>query len=449
MCKLPPAMQKVTGAFAPAFTKPTHARVCVLFTAAILTVGSRTVSNILRTAGSLVPGHFSTYHRVFSRARLWQWRLGKILATLVVDAFAADGVIHLAGDDTVDEHRGAKVFGKGCHRDAVRSSHSYTTWRWGHKWVVLAVLATVPWSTRLWALPVLVTLYQPKKENEKSGRRHKTPADLMRQMLAVLIGWFPERKFVFSGDGGFATHDLAHFAKRRHTQLTLVSRFYANANLYAAPPQPHGKKNGRPRLKGKKLASPEEVVEQTKKFRRLTVAWYGGGQRSVEVVVGTGHWYQAGVGLAEIRWVFVRDLTGTHRDDYFFTTDLTLSAKEIIEIFTGRWSIETMFQEMRACLGLETTRGRTRSTVLRAAPMLFALYSLVVVLYAQLPSRWKSLEGIQWYGKSTVTFSDVITRVRCWLWAEWVFETLGKHHAFAKLPHHFQNTILHALAAVA
>jgi hypothetical protein len=50
-----------------------------------------------------------------------------------------------------------------------------------------------------------------------------------------------------------------------------------------------------------------------------------------------------------------------------------------------------------------------------------------------------------WYGKSTVTFSDVITRVRCWLWAEWVFETRGKHHAFAKLPHRFRIGIYTSL----
>ena len=232
-------------------------------------------------------------------------------------------------------------------------------------------------------------------------------------MLAVLLGWFPERKFVFSGDGGYATHDLAQFAKRHHPQLTLVSRFYANANLYAALSQQTGKKNDRPRKKGHKLPTPEEVVKQSGKRRKLTVAWYGGGQRKVEVITGTGHWYQAGAGLVEIRWVFVHDLTATHRDDYFFTTDISLSPKAIIEIYTGRWSIETMFQEMRAYLGLETTRGRTRSTVLRAAPMLFGLYRLVVLLYIQMPSRWKTVEGIYWSGKSTVTFSDVITRVRC------------------------------------
>ena len=38
-----------------------------------------------------------------------------------------------------------------------------------------------------------------------------------------------------------------------------------------------------------------------------------------------------------------------------------------------------------AHLGLETTRGRVRNTVLRAEPCLFALYTLVVWLYLELP----------------------------------------------------------------
>lgn len=450
MAKLPETLRNVTDQFAPAFTKPTHARWGVLVAAAILTVGSRTISNVLRTVGRLAAGHASSYHRLLSRARFWQWRAAKILATLVIEAFCLDGVIYLAGDDTVDEHPGDRVYGKGCHRDAVRSSQTFTAWRWGHKWVVLAVLVTVPWSARRWALPVLVALYQPKKENQKAGRRHKTPAELMRQMLAVLLRWFPERMFVFSGDGGFATHELARFAQRRRTRLTLVSRFYPDANLYAAPPQPRGKKkHGRPRLKGRKLASPAAVVKPTKQRTRLTVAWYGGGKRRVEVVTGTGHWYQGGAGLVAIRWVFVHDLTGTHRDDYFFTTDVELSPKRIIEMFTGRWSIETMFQEMRAYVGLETTRGRTRSTVLRAAPMLFGLYSLVVLLYARLPARWQQSAAIDWPGKETVTFSDVMTRVRRWLWAEWVLETACPRVVFSKLPARFRDTILQALATAA
>jgi hypothetical protein len=64
----------------------------------------------------------------------------------------------LVGDDAVDGHPGRRVYAKARHRDPVRSSHSYTAWRYGHKWVVLAVLVRFPFATRPWALPVLVDL---------------------------------------------------------------------------------------------------------------------------------------------------------------------------------------------------------------------------------------------------------------------------------------------------
>ncbi len=58
----------------------------------------------------------------------------------------------------------------------------------------------------------------------------------------------------------------------------------------------------------------------------MTVSWYGGGKRRVGTVSRAGHWYKGGDGLVPLRWVFVRDLTGTHRDEYFFTTDMMLGA---------------------------------------------------------------------------------------------------------------------------
>ena len=117
----------------------------------------------------------------------------------------------MAGDDTVTEHPGPKVYGKGCHRDPVRSTHSFTAFRWGHKWVVLALLVRFPLSTRRWALPLLVALYRPEKGSTAS-RRHKTPAELLRQMLRILMRWFPDRTFVCTGDGNYATHELAELA---------------------------------------------------------------------------------------------------------------------------------------------------------------------------------------------------------------------------------------------
>jgi len=448
MRSIPQAAEPLMQELAGAFTRPTFRRFTVLLFAAILTTGRRTVTNLLRAVQTLAHGHPSSFHRVFSRCRWFHWRLAHGLAKFILGHWVPEGPVLICGDDTVDEHRGKKVYGKACHRDAVRSTHSFTAYRWGHKWVVLAILVKFPFSRRLWALPVLVALYRSKDWNKKHQRRHKTPSELMQQLLAGLIHWFPERTFIFAGDGGYGTHPLARFAHRHRSHLTLVSRFYSDANLYAPPPVVKGKRTGRPRKKGRKLAAPEKVVKRSPRCR-LTVAWYGGGQRRIEVVSETSYWYKNGAGLVPVRWVFVHDRDGTHRDEYFFTTNPVMTARMIIETFTARWSIETTFQELRAYLGLETTRGWCKKTVLRMAPCLFGLYSVVTLLYAQLPAHHTKTATIEWPGKLDRTFSDAITSVRRWLWSEWVFATPDHPSAFSKLSRPIRAVLLYALAPAA
>jgi hypothetical protein len=130
------------------------------------------------------------------------------------------GPIFLAGEDTVAEHPGPKVFGKGRHRDGVRSTHSYTAYRWSHKWVVISILVTLPCATRPWALPVLVALYRSPEWEQVHRRRHKTPAHLARLLLALLIRWFPERQFIFVGDTGYGTSETARFCSKHRHHLT-------------------------------------------------------------------------------------------------------------------------------------------------------------------------------------------------------------------------------------
>jgi hypothetical protein len=444
---LPRQAQAFFSLLAQAFRRPTYRRFVVLAVAAILTLGGHTISNLLRCLGALAPGHPSSYHRVFSRSPWCCWQLARRFTSLILARLAACGVIELAGDDTVAEHPGPRVYGKGRHRDPVRSTHSFTAFRWGHKWVVLALLVHLPFATRRWALPLLMALYRPEQEDHREGRRHKTPPELLRQLLLVLIRWFPERKFLCTADGNYATHELAELASRYRGRLTFISKFYPNANLVALPPSYSGK--GRPRVKGKDLPAPAQEVASAVRRQHWDVAWYGGGQRRVEVVTGTGHWYKGGRPLVAVRWVFVHDLTGTHRDEYFFTTEPDLDAQRVIETYTGRWNIETTFQEVRSYLRWETTRGWSRNTVLRVSPCLFGLYTVVTYLYTELPSRYTRVRVVDWPGKRDVTFSDAITAVRRWLWQEWVFVIPGHDRAFSKLGAPFRQVLLNGLAPAA
>ena len=446
---LPQAAQTLLTTFSVAFSEPTFQRALVLLVGAILTQGRHTVTNMLWTVRAIAPGHFSNYHRLFSRAPWSLWPLGRALATAVLAWVPEGQPVLVAADDTVAQHRGAKVYGKAKHRDAVRSSHSLTVWKWGHKWVVLALVVQFPFTTRRWALPVLCALYRSKEQNQAEGRRHKTPAYLARQLLAVLIHWFPRRKFVFLGDGGFGSHALAGFCHRHRHHATLVSRCHPDAKLYAPPPR--AKKVGRPPIKGRKLPTPRQGVKAHGSGTRATVTWYGGSTRRVELVSGTGQWYRAGEGLVPMRWVHTHDVQGTHRDDWVYSTDPDLTPAQIVSFFTGRWPIETTFQEVRQHLGFETTRQRTDASVLRAAPCLLGLFSVVALIYGTHLQRHAHLSVAQtpWYAKTEPTFSDALAAVRRLFWTQTVFAQPGAHGGLQKLPPPLRRALLEIVSRAA
>jgi hypothetical protein len=448
--RVPKAAEPLISAFSVAFTRPTFQRVTVLILGAILSPRHRTVTAMLRAVGPLARGHWSDFHRVLCRAS-WSCRpLGKVLAAMVLELIPADQPVVCPVDDTTPQRKGKHVYGKGCHHDACRSTHGHIVWVWGHKWVVLAINVKFPFASRPWALPVLSTLYRPEELNKSEGRRHKTPIRLAMQLVATLIHCFPERTFVLVGDGGYASHELARFCRRHRRHVTLVSRFRCDANLYEPSPRTARQKGkgGRPRLKGRKLAAPGDVVERSK-AKRFTVNWYGGKTRRVGLISGIGHWYKGGGGLVPVRWVFVHDLTGTHRDEYFYTTDTTLAADQVVSLYTGRWSIEVTFQEVRAHLGFATPHNWSAKSVLRTAPCLLGLFSVVSLIFARLVGD-KPVTPVPgpWYAKAEASFSDAITTVRRLCWAE-VLERSPNHAGIIKLPNRLRVTLLNHLSRAA
>ena len=156
------------------------------------------------------------------------------------------GPIELAGDDTVDRAPRQEGLRQGLPSRR-RPLHTFL-----HRlplgtqvgWCV-AVLVRFPFFTRrLWALPIPWWRCTVPKTgtNGKANAGTRRPSELMRQLLApVLIHWFPQRKFIFAGDGwAQGPHPLARFAHRHRSHVTLISRFYPDANLYVAHRQRSG-----------------------------------------------------------------------------------------------------------------------------------------------------------------------------------------------------------------
>jgi hypothetical protein len=162
-----------------------------------------------------------------------------------------------------------------------------------------------------------------------------------------------------------------------------------------------------------------------------------------------GHWYGIGEDLVEVRWVYVHDGTGSHRDEYFLTTDITMRPQQIVEDYTQRWAIETTRQVCREYLKLESTKGYCQATILWLTACLWGFYTAIVLPYLQLPKTASTPGAGVWRGKSTVTCSDMMTCVRRAFWEQWVFQTPTTSREFSKLSPSWQETILYALAPAA
>jgi hypothetical protein len=446
-----PLMQAIGQA--GVFTQPTFPRFMALMTGLIVTMGRRTVSHCLAAMGPLLEGHWSNYHRLYSSAKYSLWGLAAVLVRQVVALLPADAVIQLVADDTVDGKTGEHVWAKSAHRDPVRSSRSKTVIKFGHKWLVMCVLVHLKGWDRPWALPVFCGLCIDRKLAGKLKKRQKTPSQLARQMLMRLMRWLPDRKFILTGDYQVVTHQTVIFARRHADRVTAIGHLRGDANLYHPPKNPKRRaRTGVLAQKGRKAPSPRQRIGQLRAVV-AKVAWYGGSQREIRHVTETGLWYDVhSPSVADIRWVCVLgDAKLGQEDAYFFCSDPTMAATRIIEQYARRWNIEVTFEEARALLGLETTRHWCRQSVLRVTPILFGLFTAVVLIWNNLPKarRQALATTTPCYKKQSVTFADVLAAVRREIWQQTLLQHRRKTECFNSLPRPLQKTILWHLSAAA
>jgi hypothetical protein len=193
---------------------------------------------------------------------------------------------------------------------------------------------------------------------------------------------------------------------------------------------------GRPPLVGKRLPQLTTVLHDPQtEWETLTVNWYGGTQRTLEVTSGAALWYSTGTDPLPIPWVLTRDPQGKQEPKAYFSTDQAQSAGAIVEDFVKRWSLEVTYEESRAHLGVETQRQWSDLAIERSTPCLLGLYSLVVLLGESLhPDGKIPLQQAAWYSKTQATFSDVLAAVRRQVWDDLTSQTLASHPDVCLVP---------------
>lgn len=249
---LPARFAAVILTFVPVFLQQrTWQHAEPLLIGAILAPGKRTVTSLLRIAGLSRERRFTNHHRVLNRAAWDPRAAARLLLDLLIAALAPNGPVILGIDDTIERRRGKRISAKGIYRDPVRSSKGHFVKASGLRWLSLMLLAPIPWTGRIWALPFLTALAPSKRSCRERGKRHKKLTDWARQMALQVRRWLPGREIVLLGDSSCAA--LGFLVTLARHGLTGITRLRLDAALYEpAPPRRPGTV-GRPRTKGARL----------------------------------------------------------------------------------------------------------------------------------------------------------------------------------------------------
>ena len=307
---LPDPIIEVLMTFRPLFTAPTWRKLMILLTGTLLAQGRRTVAAALRHADNSMAGNWSNFHQVLNRARWSKFSVSRQLLLLIVATFVPAGAsVDLVIDETLERRWGSKISKRGHYRDSALSSRKQSVSSPGLRWIVMAVVVTLPWTKQRWALPFLYVLATTPEVSERLGKRHKTVGMWAQQMISLVRRWLPDRSIKLMGDTAYSVLELGLHAQQQ--RVTLVTTGRLDAVLHEPPPERTPHTIGRPRVVGKRLPALEQILQDPETvWQKRTLDWYGQGERTVEMCTGTALWYRYGSDPLPIRWVLTRDPEG-------------------------------------------------------------------------------------------------------------------------------------------
>jgi len=411
------------------FTAPGAQVFARIVTGWVLCTAKHTVTGILPFADPLGVRAHDAYHRFFPDAAWAMSELWRLLTIVLVRISYPTGTIPTGLDDTLFHHSGRKVNGAGWWRDSVLSTKKNIVYAWGLNLVVLTLRIQPPWGGEPLGLPINMRLHR------KNG---PTLIELAKEMLAEVALWLPQRRFLNHADGFYAS-----LAGANTPNTHLICRMRRDADIYDLPPKKRQKRRGRPRKRGKPLPAPQQMIKNIRNWQLIKALEQGKVTKRL-VYARKVIWYK--VSQEPVLLVISRDGEAKQKDEFFFTTDLSLTPAEVIGGFADRWSIEDTFKNTKQFIGGQQPQTWKGKGPERAAAVSLWLYSAVWLWYLRQKSKQRYFFVQPWYpGKTAPSFADALSCLRRVLWQDRIKSMFGKRLVHDK---NFEF-LIEALAAAA
>ncbi len=308
--------------------------------------------------------HWSSYYKWLEQGR-WSWvALARQFTRLVLRVVKED-VIHLAIDDTLTLRASKKAPASRIHHQH-GNKPNLSRYVQGQCWVSLAWVVRCT-DKRHVALPLLTRLIPSVSNTGKLIAANTLIRAVYRlfegKTVRVLVdSWYMRRVFIES---------------MRQRQFHVIGQVRIDTRLYDVPKEKRKKQRGRPRKYGEKYTA--KRIAHLKRTE-VTLPLYGKDQavryRSKLVKAR----FLNGL-LARVVWCEFKSDKGEYKKaSLLLSTDTTLTAEEVIESYGKRWSIESMFNQLKLSWGMKEAWQQTRQTLHRWVQITMTGYGLVQLL---------------------------------------------------------------------
>jgi hypothetical protein len=338
-------IQELLSCFSEAFSRPSF-KIFFSFIIGFIQLGKEihTTSMVHSLTSSCLHRSLSSFTRFLGKN---VWAVEKVADISLQQFFhtlriKANEVLFIIVDDTIAKKTGKKMPGCAWHKDHAHNMANV----FGHQWVLSALLY------KDFLLPLWAKLYHPK--GTKGFGPFQSKVTLAKNILRTLKLPIPCKLYVLV-DSWYWSKTLAQCCKR--CGYHMISQLKSNSVIWM----------NEKRTKVKTLDSVSSA------YKELSIFLYGK-NKTLKIAKFIGEINHIG----EVTVIGVKEKRKKTR--YLVSTDIHLSAIEIINYYANRWKIEQMTKDLKQRLGFGDYQVRNPQAIQRHVALVFLSYCVLILL---------------------------------------------------------------------
>lgn len=308
--------------------------------------------------------HWTSYYKWLQKGK-WSWlALARQFVRLALATVKCD-VVHLAIDDTLTLRASKKAPGSKIHHQHGNKPNLASFVR-GQCWVSLAMIVKRSDKEPV-ALPALSRLIPSASNTGKLIAANTLIRSVYRlfkglKVRVLVDSWYMRRCFIES---------------MRCRGFHVIGQIRIDTRLYEEPPPRKQGQRGRTRKYGekytpKRIAHLKRAVATLRLYGKEQVVRYRSKVLKARFLEGQ---------LVRAVWCEFQSDSGRWKSTcLLLSTDTTLSPEQVIESYGLRWSIESMFNQLKLAWGMKEAWQQTRQTLHRWVHITMVGYGLVQLL---------------------------------------------------------------------